>query len=108
MPQEESSKQNDDRYDAQRIEPKWFERWQKDASLYAAEPHTTKPKYYVLEMLPTLPARCTWGTCAITPSAMRSPLHVDERLQRAAPHGMGFVRAPAENAAISANVPPRE
>ncbi len=51
MPQEESRPQ-EDRYDAQRIEPKWFERWKKDASLYAAEPHTTKPKYYVLEMLP--------------------------------------------------------
>ena len=42
----------EDRYDAQRIETKWFERWQQDASLYAAEPNSTKPKYYVLEMLP--------------------------------------------------------
>ncbi len=42
----------DARYDAQSIEMKWFERWQQDASLYAAEPHTAKPKYYALEMLP--------------------------------------------------------
>src|SRR5580704_19187566 len=43
---------DDDRYDPQRVEAKWFERWQSDPGLYAAEPHTTKKKYYVLEMLP--------------------------------------------------------
>src|SRR6266568_8833456 len=43
---------HDERYDAQRVETKWFERWQQDARLYAAEPDSTKKKYYVLEMLP--------------------------------------------------------
>src|SRR5512136_2465573 len=43
---------NDERYDAQRVESKWFERWKQDASLYAAESDSTKKKYYVLEMLP--------------------------------------------------------
>src|SRR5207302_10441674 len=43
---------NDERYDAQRVEMKWFERWQEDASLYAAERDSAKKKYYVLEMLP--------------------------------------------------------
>src|SRR6266404_5613443 len=43
---------NDERYDPQRVEMKWFERWQGDASLYAAEPDSAKKKYYVLEMLP--------------------------------------------------------
>ena len=43
---------NDERYDAQRVETKWVERWQSDSQLYAAEPHSTKKKYYVLEMLP--------------------------------------------------------
>jgi leucyl-tRNA synthetase len=42
----------DERYDAQRIETKWYERWQQDPALYAAEASSTKPKYYVLEMLP--------------------------------------------------------
>ena len=43
----------EDRYDAQRIEAKWHERWQQHAnSLYAAEANSSKPKYYVLEMLP--------------------------------------------------------
>jgi len=64
MPQEENTRtvtpsadpsnpeRNDERYDAQRFEMKWAERWQRDASLYAAEPDSTKKKYYVLEMLP--------------------------------------------------------
>src|SRR5579863_5379138 len=42
----------DERYDAQRVETKWSERWQSDPQLYAAEPGSAKKKYYVLEMLP--------------------------------------------------------
>ena len=42
----------DERYDAQRVETKWSERWQQDPSLYAAELNSNKQKYYVLEMLP--------------------------------------------------------
>jgi hypothetical protein len=55
---------NDERYDPQRVEMKWFERWKQDSSHYAAEPNSTKKKYYVLE---------TWGTCATTPSATLWP-----------------------------------
>src|SRR5580704_5117044 len=76
MPPEEKTVVRDERYDAQRVETKWSERWQQDPALYAAEPNSTKPKYYVLEMLPY-------------PSG---PLHLDERLQRASSHGLGFVR----------------
>ena len=47
-----NDRSNDDRYDPQRVEAKWFERWQSDPELYAAEPHTARKKYYVLEMLP--------------------------------------------------------
>ena len=47
-----ASRPNDERYDAQSVEKKWFERWQQNASMYAAEPDSTKKKYYVLEMLP--------------------------------------------------------
>src|SRR5579864_6001179 len=46
------ARSNDERYDPQRVESKWFERWQQDASLYAAERDSTKKKFYVLEMLP--------------------------------------------------------
>jgi len=54
MPQEDkpAATARDERYDAQRIEQKWAARWLSDASLYAADAHPTKPKYYVLEMLP--------------------------------------------------------
>ncbi len=38
-------------YDPQRLEMKWLERW-RDAALYRAEADPSRPKYYVLEMLP--------------------------------------------------------
>ncbi len=38
-------------YDAQQIELKWHERW-KNSTLFEAEENSTKPKFYVLEMLP--------------------------------------------------------
>ncbi|HYL39067.1 MAG TPA: leucine--tRNA ligase [Bryobacteraceae bacterium] len=38
-------------YDAQHIELKWQERW-KDSTLFEAEENSSKPKFYVLEMLP--------------------------------------------------------
>jgi leucyl-tRNA synthetase len=39
-------------YDHNQIELKWHERWNNDANLYKADPDSTRPKYYVLEMLP--------------------------------------------------------
>jgi leucyl-tRNA synthetase len=38
-------------YDHNQIELKWHERW-KDSTLFEAEENSTKPKFYVLEMLP--------------------------------------------------------
>jgi leucyl-tRNA synthetase len=38
-------------YDHNHIELKWHERWQ-DATFYKAEENSSKPKFYVLEMLP--------------------------------------------------------
>ena len=37
-------------YDHNQIELKWSERWA-DGSLFRAEENSTKPKFYVLEML---------------------------------------------------------
>jgi leucyl-tRNA synthetase len=39
-------------YSHQEIESKWSERWAADPKLFAPEENSTKPKFYVLEMLP--------------------------------------------------------
>ena len=99
----------DDRYDAHRIEAKWFDRWQQDAALYAAERDSTKKKYYVLEMLPYPSGVLHMGhvrNYAIGDALARymwmngyNVLH---------PMGWDSFGLPAENAAISAHKPPRE
>jgi len=100
---------NDERYDPQRVESKWFERWQKNASLYAAEPDSTKKKYYVLEMLPYPSGVLHMGhvrNYAIGDALARymwmngyNVLH---------PMGWDSFGLPAENAAIQNNTPPRQ
>jgi len=114
MPQEEKTTvtgiaRSEDRYDAQRIEPKWYERWQQDASLYAAESKSTKPKYYVLEMLP-------YPSGALHMGHVRN-YSIGDALARYMwmngynvlhPMGWDSFGLPAENAAISANTPPRQ
>ncbi len=107
MPQ--ADRPNDERYDAQRVEMKWFERWQKDASLYAAEPDSDKKKYYVLEMLPYPSGELHMGhvrNYSIGDALARymwmngyNVLH---------PMGWDSFGLPAENAAIKNNTPPRE
>ncbi|HLW85774.1 MAG TPA: leucine--tRNA ligase [Candidatus Sulfotelmatobacter sp.] len=100
---------NDVRYDAHRVELKWFERWRQDSALYAAEPHSAKKKYYVLEMLPYPSGALHMGhvrNYAIGDALARymwmngyNVLH---------PMGWDSFGLPAENAAIKNNTPPRE
>jgi leucyl-tRNA synthetase len=115
MPLEEKSdraggsRPADERYDAQRVEMKWFERWQQDASLYAAETDSTEKKYYVLEMLPYPSGALHMGhvrNYAIGDALARymwmngyNVLH---------PMGWDSFGLPAENAAIENNTPPRQ
>jgi leucyl-tRNA synthetase len=106
--QQDEKPTRDERYDAQRIEMKWSDRWQQDPALYAADSNSTKPKYYVLEMLP-------YPSGALHMGHVRN-YSIGDALARYMwmngynvlhPMGWDSFGLPAENAAIKNNTPPR-
>jgi leucyl-tRNA synthetase len=100
---------NDERYDAQRVETKWFERWQNDTQLYAADRDSSKKKYYVLEMLPYPSGALHMGhvrNYSIGDALARYMWMNDYNVLH--PMGWDSFGLPAENAAIQNNTPPRQ
>ena len=100
---------NDDRYDPQRVETKWFERWQNAPRLYAAEADSTKKKYYVLEMLPYPSGALHMGhvrNYAIGDALARFMWMNGHNVLH--PMGWDSFGLPAENAAIQNHTPPRQ
>src|ERR1700749_2673345 len=101
---------SDDRYNPQRVESKWFGRWQNEPNLYAADPSgSEKKKYYVLEMLPYPSGALHMGhvrNYSIGDALARSMWMNGYNVLH--PMGWDSFGLPAENAAIQNNTPPRE
>ena len=102
--------QDHNHYDHNQIELKWEQRWNSDPTLYAADPASSAPKYYVVEMLPYPSGQLrTWATCAIIPSATPSRAYMWMRGYNVQhPMGWDAFGLPAENAAIKRGMHPRD
>ena len=98
------------RYNPAEIEPRWQQRWDADAALYAAEGHDSgKPKYYCIEMLPYPSGKLHMGHVRNYSIGDALARHMWMRGYNVLhPMGWDAFGLPAENAALKNNTPPRD
>ncbi len=98
------------RYNPAEIESRWQDRWEAQPELYAAEPaSSTKPKFYVLEMLPYPSGQLHMGhvrNYSIGDALARFMWMQGHNVLH--PMGWDAFGLPAENAALKNNTPPRQ
>jgi len=88
---------------------KWEQRWNSDPALYAADPVSSAPKYYVVEMLPYPSGRLHMGhvrNYSIGDALARYMWMRGYNVQH--PMGWDAFGLPAENAAIKRGMHPRD